>query len=119
MGDARSTIINKQTMLVIGATGSLGRQIVRRALDEGFEVKCVVRPREIPADFLRDWGATVVNADLTDPSSIPATMVGIHTVIDASTARPEESIEKVDWYGKVALVQIAQAMHIQRLVFFS
>jgi uncharacterized protein YbjT (DUF2867 family) len=114
-----NTIVDEKTMLVVGATGSLGRQIVRRALDEGFDVKCVVRPREIPADFLREWGATVVNADLTDPSSIPATMVGIHTVIDAATARPEESIEKVDWCGKVALVQTAQAMRIQRLVFFS
>jgi putative NADH-flavin reductase len=113
-----NTIVNDQAMLVIGATGSLGRQIVRRALDEGFDVKCIVRPREIPADFLREWGATVINADLTDPSSIPTAMVGIHTVIDAATARPEESIEKVDWLGKVALVQTAQAMRIQRFVFF-
>jgi len=113
------TVINEKTMLVVGATGTLGRQIVRRALDEGFTVKCIVRPREIPADFLREWGATVVNADLTEPSTIPATMVGVHTVVDAATARPEESIEKVDWYGKVALVQTAQAMRIQRLIFFS
>jgi len=112
-------MVNEKAMLIIGSTGSLGRQIVRSALEEGFEVKCVVRPREIPADFLRDWGATVVNADLTDPSSIPSTMVGIHTVIDAATARPEESIEKVDWFGKVALVQTAQALCVQRLVFFS
>jgi uncharacterized protein YbjT (DUF2867 family) len=106
-------------MLVVGATGSLGRQIVRRAIDEGFDVKCIVRPREIPADFLREWGATVVNADLRDPSSIPATMVGVHTVIDSATARPEESIEEIDWCGKIALLQTAQAMQIQRFVFFS
>merc|ERR1739848_824861 len=85
----------------------------------GRDVRCVVRPRGIPADFLREWGADVVNADLTVHKSIPPTMVGINTVIDAATARPEESIEDVDWYGKVALVQSAQALRIDRIVFFS
>ncbi|KAG2483956.1 hypothetical protein HYH03_017202 [Edaphochlamys debaryana] len=72
-----------------------------------------------PADFLRDWGAKVVNGDLTDPSSIPACLVGVSTVIDCATARPEESTRKVDWEGKVALIQAAQAMGISRYVFFS
>jgi uncharacterized protein YbjT (DUF2867 family) len=40
-------------------------------------------------------------------------------VIDAATARPEESISKIDWEGKLALMQTAQAMDIQRYVFFS
>ena len=72
------------------------------------QVRCIVRPRQNPADFLRDWGATTVQADLNDPTSLPAALVGIHTVIDCSTARPEESTSKIDWDGKVALIQCAQ-----------
>ena len=82
-------------VLVVGATGTLGRQIVRRLLDEGYDVRCMVRPRPLPADFLRDWGASTVQGDLLKPESLPAALVGIHTVIDASSARPEESVEKV------------------------
>ncbi|KAK7277434.1 hypothetical protein RIF29_18586 [Crotalaria pallida] len=107
------------SILVVGGTGTLGRQIVRRALDEGYDVRCLVRPRPAPADFLRDWGATVVNADLTKPDTIPATLVGIHTVIDCATGRPEEPIKSVDWEGKVALIQCAKAMGIQKYVFYS
>ena len=113
------TPVPKNTILVVGATGTLGRQVVKKALDEGYEVRCTVRPRQNPADFLRDWGATTVQMDLTDPTSIPAALVGIHTVIDCSTARPEESTNVVDWEGKVALIQSAQAMGIQRYIFFS
>ena len=56
-----------------------------------------------------------MSADLNDPTSIPAALVGIHTIIDCCTARPEESTQKIDWEGKVALIQAAQVS----LPFFS
>ena len=104
------TPVRKTSMLVIGATGTLGRQVVRRALDEGYDVRCLVRPRQNPADFLRDWGATTVSGDLTKPETLPAAFVGIHTVVDASTARPEEDSYAIDWKAKVACIQTAASM---------
>ena len=42
-------------VLVIGGTGTLGRQIAKNAIDAGHKVRCMVRKPKA-ASFLQEWG---------------------------------------------------------------
>jgi uncharacterized protein YbjT (DUF2867 family) len=105
-------------ILIVGATGTLGRQIARRALDEGYEVRCLVRGFQRAA-FLREWGAELVRGDLTKPATLATALEGVEAVIDAATARPTERADLVDWQGKVDLINATRKAGIQRYIFVS
>ena len=77
-------------VLVFGGTGTLGRQIARRALDAGHSVRCLVRsPRK--AAFLQEWGCELTRGNLLDGDSLAYALEGQEAVIDAATTRASDS----------------------------
>jgi uncharacterized protein YbjT (DUF2867 family) len=109
------------TILVVGATGTLGRQIVRQLLESGYQTRCLVRNVR-KATFLQEWGSELVYGDLSLPETIPNVLKNITIIIDVATLRPEEEIatlKGVDLIGKIALIKAAKIAKIEKFIFFS
>lgn len=108
------------SLLIVGGTGTLGRQIVLQALTKGYKVRCLVRNLR-KANFLKEWGVELVFGDLNLPETIPPCLYGITAIIDASASRPYElgALKKVDWQGKLALIKAAETAKIEQFVFCS
>ena len=85
-------------ILLIGATGTLGRQIAKQAVEQGHEVRCFVRnPKK--ASFLQEWGCELTRGNLLNSSDIEYALQDVEAVVDAATSRPDDSksIYETDW----------------------
>tara|TARA_Y100001933_G_scaffold254514_1_gene296238 strand:- start:1179 stop:2141 length:963 start_codon:yes stop_codon:yes gene_type:complete len=107
-------------ILLVGATGTLGRQIAKNAIENGHEVRCIVRnPRK--ASFLQEWGCELTKGDLLRKEDIRYALQDIEAVVDAATSRPEDSksIYDTDWEGKLSLFNVCEEKGIKRVIFLS
>ena len=108
-------------VLVIGATGALGRPVVQLLLARGVHVRAACRHPEKAAD-LAALGAETTACDLTDAASLAAVCSGMQRVLAAAhglLGRGRWRSEAVDDAGHRALFSAARAAGVQRLVYTS
>jgi uncharacterized protein YbjT (DUF2867 family) len=90
---------SRVTVLVVGATGSIGRLVVKQALEEGHAVRALVRDfgkaRQLPP------GAQVVVGDVTRPDSLSEAVDGVDAVVFTlgSDGAGKVGAETVDYGG--------------------
>ena len=108
-------------VLVIGASGALGRPVVKRLRERGVPVRAACRRPDRAAD-LAALGAEVIAADLTDADSLVRACRGIERVLAAAhglLGRGRWASEHVDDAGHRALFAAARASGVKRLVYTS
>lgn len=74
------------TVLVLGATGFLGRALIKRLLQDGMGLRALVRKLSGRAALLADQGVELVRGDLTDTASVAAALDGIQHVYHLARA---------------------------------
>ena len=107
-------------ILLVGATGTLGRQIAKQAIQDGHEVRGFVRnPKK--ASFLQEWGCELTQGNLLNHADIEYALQDIDLVIDAATSRADDSksIYETDWDGKLNLFNACESLNVKRVIFLS
>jgi uncharacterized protein YbjT (DUF2867 family) len=112
-------------ILVAGATGVLGSEIVRRLTARGDQVRAMVRTTSAPEKIerLKMLGAEIVRADVKEPHTLLAVCEGVSAVISTITtiltSQPGDSFEATDGEGNEALIDAAKKAGATKFVFVS
>jgi uncharacterized protein YbjT (DUF2867 family) len=111
----------RETVLVVGATGMLGRQVVERLLARGKRVRALVRPTS-KTDALHMDGVELAEGDLLDFDTLRGALEGAESLVTSAAGytghTPGDTI-RTDQAGNRNLIDAAAASSIRRFVFTS
>jgi uncharacterized protein YbjT (DUF2867 family) len=107
-------------VLVVGATGSLGGQVVTELLTRGKQVRALVRPQS-DATPLESLGVEIARGDMLDVASLRRAMTGADAVITtaAGYTRRNKNATQIDTVGNANLAEAASHTGVRRFVLTS
>ncbi|MGC2086548.1 MAG: NmrA/HSCARG family protein [Bradyrhizobium sp.] len=98
------------TILVTGATGTVGRHVIEQLVQRGADVRALVRD---PAKASFPAGVTVVQGDLLDVDSLRGAFSGVSTLFLLNAVVPDEFTQAL-----IAL-NVAREAGVERVVYLS
>ncbi|HEX2358553.1 MAG TPA: NAD(P)H-binding protein [Solirubrobacterales bacterium] len=107
-------------ILLTGATGTVGGELLPLLLEAGHEVRALVRePRRLGPNRVN---VQIALGDLSDPFSMRHAMRGVDTVVHLAASirdQPQGTIEELNGLAAVRLLRAAERAGVERFVFFS
>ncbi|MDP8921179.1 MAG: NmrA/HSCARG family protein [Pseudomonadota bacterium] len=98
------------TILVTGATGTIGRQVVEQLTQRGADVRALVRD---PAKANFPAGVTVMQGDLLDIDSLRKAFTGVSTLFLLNAVTPDEVTQAL------ISLNVAREARVERIVYLS
>jgi uncharacterized protein YbjT (DUF2867 family) len=97
--EGKTVTIPQKAVLVVGATGSIGRLVVEEAVQHGYAVRALVRNPDKAAQLPPE--AQLVIGDVTRPETLHSAIVGIDAVVFTlgSDGAGKVGAERVDYGG--------------------
>ena len=108
-------------ILVTGATGFVGRNVVRALHSRGKEVRCLVRT-PATARAVADYRVAIAYGDILNPSALKEAMRGVDTVVHLVAIIREKGNQSFDLINRQGTEMVAQAAMeegVKRLVHMS
>jgi len=113
---------HKGLVVVTGATGGTGQLVVKHLIAEGYEVRAMVRSLEKGKRVLGE-GIAMLQADVTEPSTLPPVLAGADFVISTMGAsgkgEGKASTEAVDYQGSLALIDASKSAGVKKFIMVS
>ncbi|CAA9321923.1 MAG: hypothetical protein AVDCRST_MAG89-1683 [uncultured Gemmatimonadetes bacterium] len=99
------------SILITGASGVLGRALLRRPAADGYTVRGTGRGASGP-------GAEWVRADLASGEGVDAAVKGVDTIIHAASS-PRGDTQRTDVQGTMRLIEAARRAGVRHVVYVS
>ena len=109
-------------ILVTGATGFIGRALMRHLLESGRDVRVMIRPSRRTPRLPKGRAIDVAVVSLADERAIRAALMGVDVIIHLAGAESQgrnANLLAVDMRGTEALVRMAAEANVKRIITVS
>lgn len=109
-------------ILVTGGTGFIGQALIRHLLQEGHQVRTLLRPSRMTPDLPKGLPVEVALSNILDERSLRAAVAGvdmIYHLVGVEWQGAGTNLSEVEIQGTRTLLEVAEQAGVRRIVYVS